>query len=144
MALKRLQAELVGIQEAGKFDVEPVEDNLFKWHLALKAPEGSPYEGGTFLVEISFPNNYPIKPPDLKVITKIYHPEVSTDGKVCQASQTWNPKMTIADVIIPRLVSMLTEPSAESPMNPDAGRSYLEDRAFFLERAKEWVRAHAS
>lgn len=144
MASRRLQLELKKIQDAGEYDAELVDDNLFKWHLALRGPPGSLYEAGVFLVEITFPASYPIDPPEATFITKIYHPEVSSDGKMCQTSKAWNPRMTVTDIIIPRLVAMLAEPSAESPMNPEAGAAWSQNRRAFTEKVAEWVREHAS
>lgn len=41
-------------------------------------PPDSPYEGGTFEVDIKIPDNYPFKSPIMKFITKIWHPNVSS------------------------------------------------------------------
>lgn len=41
-------------------------------------PMGTPYEGGTFRVEIKMLPDYPFKPPLMKFITKIWHPNVSS------------------------------------------------------------------
>ena len=43
-------------------------------------PEGSPYEGGMFNIEIRFPTEYPFRRPDVKFTTKIYHPNVEESG----------------------------------------------------------------
>lgn len=41
-------------------------------------PPGTPYEGGEFVVDIKLPDNYPFMPPRMKFITKIWHPNVSS------------------------------------------------------------------
>ncbi len=41
----------------------PKGDNLFEWVASIKGPRGTVYEGGTFLLELKFPSDYPFKPP---------------------------------------------------------------------------------
>ena len=48
--------------------------NLRGW---IIGPEGSVYEGGVFEMEIKLPQDYPFKPPIIKFVTKVYHPNVN-------------------------------------------------------------------
>ena len=50
----------------------------------IRGPVGTPYEGGFFEVDIEVPLQYPFAPPKMKFITKVYHPNVS--------SQTGGPR----------------------------------------------------
>ena len=45
---------------------------------SFSGPPDSPYEGGTYVVDIKIPDNYPFKSPAMKFITKIWHPNVSS------------------------------------------------------------------
>jgi ubiquitin-protein ligase len=59
--------------------------------------EGSPYEGGVFVLEVTLPNDYPFRPPKVKFATKIYNPSVSKSGNVSIdiLRNYWSPALTI-------------------------------------------------
>ena len=47
------------------------------------AQERPPYNLKAFRLCISFPREYPFQPPTVKFTTRIYHPNVDRDGRVC-------------------------------------------------------------
>jgi ubiquitin-conjugating enzyme (huntingtin interacting protein 2) len=49
----------------------------------FRGPPGTPYEGGTFAVDIKIPNEYPFRPPVMKFETKLWHPNVSSQTVRC-------------------------------------------------------------
>jgi len=60
----------------------PVEDNMFIWHCNLKGPEGTPYAGAIFHIQLTFPPSYPSTPPSATIFTPLPHPHVHQD-KIC-------------------------------------------------------------
>ncbi|THG01928.1 hypothetical protein TEA_006082 [Camellia sinensis var. sinensis] len=97
-----------------------------------KLPNGS--DGGYFNAIMSFPSNYPNSPPTVKFISKIWHPNVYTDGLVCisilhppgedpngyeLASERWSPVHTVESIVL-SIISMLSSPNDESPANIEA------------------------
>lgn len=79
---KRIGKELADLtkEPVDGISVEPKEDNIYKWVARLKGPAKSPYAGGTFLVDMDFPIEYPFKSPKVKFNTRIYHPNIDESG----------------------------------------------------------------
>ena len=46
-------------------------------------PPDTLYEGGFFKCHLLFPKEYPLKPPELRILTEIWHPNIDKNGKVC-------------------------------------------------------------
>lgn len=45
---------------------------------SFKGPPGTPYEGGTYTIDVRIPGEYPFRPPIMKFDTKVWHPNVSS------------------------------------------------------------------
>ena len=45
---------------------------------SFPGPPDTPYEGGTYIVDIKIPNEYPFRPPAMSFTTKLWHPNVSS------------------------------------------------------------------
>ena len=43
----------------------------------------TPFEDGTFRLTIEFTEEYPNKPPTVKFVSKMFHPNVYSDGSLC-------------------------------------------------------------
>merc|ERR1712131_339068 len=75
-AIKRLMKELEAIRNCkdSNISASPIdESNMYKWHGIIIGPKDTPYEGGIFRLEITFPTDYPFKAPRVDFITRIYH-----------------------------------------------------------------------
>eukprot|EP01138_Halocafeteria_seosinensis_P013624 gb/GECG01013913.1/.p1 GENE.gb/GECG01013913.1/~~gb/GECG01013913.1/.p1 ORF type:complete len:127 (+),score=7.52 gb/GECG01013913.1/:1-381(+) len=57
-------------------------DDLFQWDVLIVGPAGTPYEEGFFKAELSFPEDFPNSPPDMKFTSEMWHPN-STCVCVC-------------------------------------------------------------
>lgn len=83
----------------------------------------SPYSGGVFFLSITFPTDYPFKPPKVSFSTKIYHPNINANGSICLdiLRDQWSPALTISKVLL-SICSMLTGTSLYS-RRPEPRRS---------------------
>ncbi|KAH3743778.1 NEDD8-conjugating enzyme UBE2F [Pelomyxa schiedti] len=118
-------------------------------------PEGI-YVGGTFRIEFDVTHvpDYPMHPPKVKMLTKIWHPNIDTNGAICHNYLKtdpafhggWTPALRM-QVLVQAILTMFDEKSdsfnPEDPLNIEATSQLLENRPAFVAKAKEWVRLHA-
>jgi len=120
------------------------EEDIFKWHASVLGPADSPYAGGVFFVDIVFPKEYPFSPPQVCFKTKIFHPNISSNGFVCLdiLKDEWSPALTISSVLM-SISSLLCDPNPEDPLVPEAGKMLTNDYNKFVKTARFWTRKHA-
>uniref|UniRef100_A0A182MVI4 E2 ubiquitin-conjugating enzyme n=1 Tax=Anopheles culicifacies TaxID=139723 RepID=A0A182MVI4_9DIPT len=72
--------------------------SMFHWQATIMGPPDSPYQGGVFFLTIHFPTDYPFKPPKVAFTTRIYHPNINSNGSICLdiLRSQWSPALTIS------------------------------------------------
>ena len=122
------------------FIITPNPKNFLIWDVLLIGPPETIFEGGQFKCELIFNSNYPNEPPQFKFLTKLFHPNIYPDGKVCisilhtgndefgyeDISERWNPSHSAQSILI-SILSMLSDPNLESPANVDAAKMWKND-----------------
>eukprot|EP00171_Calliarthron_tuberculosum_P010370 IDg10370t1 len=88
-------------------------------------PEETPWEGGTFKLMLDFSEDYPNKPPQVKFVSKLFHPNVYNDGGICLdiLQSNWSPIYDISAVLT-SIQSLLCDPNPNSPANSEAARLF--------------------
>ena len=75
---KEYEHEMSATKEGLARDIEWFWDGeSAEIHAVVRGPQDSLYEGGEFRFHITPPQDYPFKMPLIKLLTKIYHPDVS-------------------------------------------------------------------
>jgi ubiquitin-conjugating enzyme E2 D/E len=120
------------------------QDDLFEWDATILGPVDSPYEGGVFHLKISFPLDYPFKPPICIFTTKIYHPNINSSGGICLdiLKNNWSPALTMNKVLL-SICSMLDDPNPDDPLVPAIAKVYKENREKYNQEAKHWTMVYA-
>uniref|UniRef100_A0A670HQR9 E2 ubiquitin-conjugating enzyme n=1 Tax=Podarcis muralis TaxID=64176 RepID=A0A670HQR9_PODMU len=119
-------------------DVEVDVNNVLLWK-GLLVPDDPPYNKGAFRIEISFPSEYPLKPPKVTFKTPIYHPNVDEKGQVCLpivSNENWRPS-TKADQVIAELIVLVNKPDPDHPLRADLADEFIQDHERFLSKAEE-------
>jgi ubiquitin-conjugating enzyme E2 A len=117
-------------------------ESLWIWKGELKGPPDTPYEKGSFPIQITFDDDYPIKPPSVKFLTPIFHPNIYRDGKICidiLQNDGWSPSQSVRTIML-SLRSLFMDPNPDSPANADAARMYKEDINKFKEYVKNSIK----
>jgi ubiquitin-conjugating enzyme E2 G1 len=120
------------------------DNNMFVWDLIIEGPPDSLYTGGYFKAKMRFPHDYPNMPPEMRFVSKMFHPNIYEDGKVCisilhppgkdafneqeREDEKWRPILGV-DAVILSVMSMLQSPNIDSPANIEASVMYRDNRA---------------
>ena len=147
MAIRRIKKELQELTKdpPANCSAGPSGEDLYHWIATIVGPSESPFEGGLFFLNIMFPVDYPFKPPKVTFTTKIYHPNINSNGGICLdiLKEQWSPALTISKVLL-SISSLLTDPNPNDPLVPEIANQYKSDISKYNETAKEWTRRYAS
>jgi len=105
VAASRLKKELAKLRReppSGDIVAEPKENDVLTWFYAVKGPPGTPYQGGTYVGKISFPKEYPMKPPGIQMLTP--NGRFATNTRLCLSMsdfhpESWNPMWSVSSIL---------------------------------------------
>ncbi|XP_007952053.1 ubiquitin/ISG15-conjugating enzyme E2 L6 [Orycteropus afer afer] len=142
-ASKRVAKELEDLQK----DLPPYlrnlvskDANVLVWHMLL-LPDQPPYNLKAFCLCITFPEEYPFKPPTVKFTTKIYHPNVDENGQVCLpiiSNENWKP-CTKTRQVLEALSVLVNRPQLGQPLRIELADLLAQDPEQFNKNAREFT-----
>ncbi|KAF9096455.1 hypothetical protein BGX29_008565 [Mortierella sp. GBA35] len=110
----------------------------------IQGPEGTPYAEGYFRLRIQLNADFPNAPPKCFFMTKIFHPNVSTQGEVCVSTlkKDWKKDLGLRHILLV-VKCLLIVPNPESALNEEAGRQLLERYDDYAGRARLMTEIYA-
>jgi len=123
----------------------PDEGNARYFHVIVAGPEGSPFEGGIFKLELFLPEDYPMSAPKVRFITKIYHPNIDKVGRICLdiLKDKWSPALQIRTVLL-SVQALLSAPNPDDPLANDVAELWKSNEQEAIRNAREWTRTYAT
>jgi len=103
-AVKRLMREAAELSTpTSDYFAAPLEENLFEWHFTVRGPSGTDYQDGIYHGRIIVPTEYPMKPPDIILLT--HNGRFSVGQKICLSisgyhPETWQPSWSIRTALL--------------------------------------------
>jgi ubiquitin-conjugating enzyme E2 D/E len=145
MAQKRIQKELLTMQKdpLEEMELQSGED-LHSWQLLLKGT--GEYAPGTYKLQLLFPQEFPFKPPQVKFLTRIYHPNIDQDGQICLQllkPDKWKPSTSVRQLLL-EIIALIHNPNPDDPLEPSIAQIYTQDRELYRKNVNEWIKRYAS
>jgi ubiquitin-conjugating enzyme E2 N len=122
----------------------PHPENNRHFDAFILGPVGSPFENGVFKLEIFLPENYPISPPKVRFLTKIYHPNIDKLGRICISilNKEWSPALSISSLLV-SIQSLLSDPNPTDPLDTQIADQWTKHRSEAEAIAREWTQKYA-
>ncbi|KAI5476541.1 ubiquitin-conjugating enzyme E2 I [Pseudohyphozyma bogoriensis] len=92
--------------------------DLMRWEAVVPGKEGTDWEGGEYKLTITFTDEYPTKPPKVKFMPPVFHPNVYPSGTIClsilDADKHWKPEHSLSKILT-AIQDLLDNPNVEDP-----------------------------
>ena len=122
----------------------PTRENPRYFKVVIAGPSASPYEGGIFNLELFLPEEYPMVPPKVRFMTRIYHPNIDKLGRICLdiLKDKWSPALQMRTVLL-SIQALLSAPNPDDPLANDVAEHWKKNEREAINTAQQWTRAHA-
>ncbi|KAI8332021.1 ubiquitin-conjugating enzyme/RWD-like protein [Chlamydoabsidia padenii] len=132
-AFRRLTKEYMELQKNPPpyIVARPVENNILEWHYVIQGPPDTPYHGGEYYGRLTFPSDYPYKPPSIRMSTP--SGRFQPDTRLCLTMSDfhpslWNPSWSVATILNGLLSFMTTDENTTGSVRT----SHAEKRLYAL------------
>lgn len=123
-------------------------DRLDVLDAEIRGASDTPYEGGIFRLEVVIPAEYPLKPPRVRFVTKIYHPNIDSQGRICLDSLNmppkgaWKPSLNVS-TLLTTIQALMSEPNGDDGLMVEITEEFRRRPEVFRNKARECTRKYA-
>lgn len=144
---RRILKEIKSITDAEHtpwINVSPVHSDITHLLAGIEGPPDTPYEGGVFWVDVRFPQFFPFRPPKLRFLTRIYHPNINSRGYICLdfLEQNWSPSYSLQKILV-SICSILDDPGLKDPLVPEIAEIYCKNYDLYCQNARAYTARYA-
>lgn len=133
-AVRRIMAEVkefstLNCSKTAFFHASPLETDLFEWHFTVRGPPDTAFEHGVYHGRILLPPEYPLKPPEIIMLTPNGRFEVGK--RICLSvtahhQETWQPSWGIRTILTALVGFMPSKADGVGALDyPDSDRAGL-------------------
>ena len=118
----------------------PDENTVFEWTAVIMGAEDTDWEGACLKLRMKFADTYPNKAPEIKFVTKMFHPNIYKDGRICLdiLNEKWTPSYSV-HTILTSIQQLLADPNNDSPANLEASQMHRNNFKEYQQRVKSIV-----
>lgn len=148
IATKRVQREfreVVNSEEVLKCKIELVDETYTRLRGEIAGPPDTPFEGGSYKLDIVIPETYPFNPPKVHFVTKIWHPNISSvTGAICLdiLKDQWAAAMTLRTVLL-SIQALLSAAEPDDPQDAVVAKQFKDTPRIYRRTAKLWAEVYA-
>ncbi|XP_034469841.1 uncharacterized protein LOC117778419 isoform X1 [Hippoglossus hippoglossus] len=126
------------------FRVFTSESDFTFWRILMQGPPDTPYEKGVFELYCQFGPEYPVRPPLVRFVTRVYHCNINSVGRICHSifDRSYNAHITIRDVF-DAVYGLLIIPEPDDPLDSILAEEFLTNREKYLLEAKKYTEQNA-
>jgi len=148
--------------DAKKTDTPGSRAEKYKRFIVHFQPEEGYYAGGVFRFQFDVRDvpDYPNKPPKVTCLTRVWHPNIALDGRVCHnflqsneaygAGCGYTPSLGITELVLAVITMFDVRDdfhsdsfNPEDPLNPEAACEFTKDQASFRRTVRKYVADYA-
>lgn len=105
---------------------------------------GTPYAGGLFRMKLVLGKNFPSEPPKGFFTTKIFHPNVASNGEICvnTLKKDWKAELGIKHILLVRMMHKKNLELVSISILDDMLSHpfvFLADHKVFIDSSKSWI-----
>ncbi|XP_034411784.1 uncharacterized protein LOC117746629 [Cyclopterus lumpus] len=119
------------------FRVFPTESDFKFWRVLMQGPPDTPYRKGVFELYCQFGPDYPAKPPTVRFVTRVYHCNVNSVGRICHNifDRSYNAHITMRE-ILEAVYGLFIIPEPDDPLDSILAEEFLTSRETYEREAE--------